>query len=135
MISWGWIAAANRVLIECNCLQTGWPGGALHLSDGSPHPQYQRRSFDPDNHSAEASQSQLWYYLAAQCAIGLRVHPWLSVWSVNWIADIYVSMVSYTHQVAAKGWFIAMVSTTVETSNPEAEIRPALDLLGPIKQK
>ena len=49
--------------------------------------------------------------------------------------DIYISMVSYTHQVAAKGWFIAMVSTTVETNNPEAEIKPALDLLGPIKQK
>nr|AII97797.1 BLTX424 [Nephila pilipes] len=30
-------------------------------------------------------------------------------------SDIYVSLVSYTHQVAAKGWFIAMVSTTVET--------------------
>ena len=44
-------------------------------------------------------------------------------------------MVSFTHQVAAKGWFIAMVSTTVETNNPEAEIKPALDLLGPIKQK
>jgi Rab GDP dissociation inhibitor len=54
---------------------------------------------------------------------------------VNRNSDIYISMVSYTHQVAAKGWFIAMVSTTVETSNPEAEIRPALDLLGPIKQK
>ena len=51
------------------------------------------------------------------------------------LVDIYISMVSYTHQVAAKGWFIAMVSTTVETSNPEAEIKPALDLLGPIKQK
>lgn len=50
-------------------------------------------------------------------------------------SDIYISMVSYTHQVAAKGWFIAMVSTTVETNNPEAEIKPALDLLGPIKQK
>lgn len=49
--------------------------------------------------------------------------------------DIYISMVSFTHQVAAKGWFIAMVSTTVETNNPEAEIKPALDLLGPIKQK
>lgn len=51
------------------------------------------------------------------------------------LSDIYISMVSYTHQVAAKGWFIAMVSTTVETNNPEAEIKPALDLLGPIKQK
>lgn len=50
-------------------------------------------------------------------------------------SDIYISLVSYTHQVAAKGWFIAMVSTTVETSNPEQEILPALELLGPIKQK
>ncbi|XP_024882506.1 rab GDP dissociation inhibitor beta isoform X2 [Temnothorax curvispinosus] len=50
-------------------------------------------------------------------------------------SDIYVSLVSHTHQVAAKGWFIAMVSTTVETKNPEIEIKPGLDLLGPIKQK
>lgn len=50
-------------------------------------------------------------------------------------SDIYVSVVSYTHQVAAKDWFIAIVSTTVETSNPELEIKPALDLLGPIKQR
>nr|QBH73826.1 rab gdp-dissociation inhibitor [Liposcelis bostrychophila] len=50
-------------------------------------------------------------------------------------SDIYVSLVSYTHQVAAKGWFVAMVSTTVETSNPEIEIKPGLDLLGPIRQK
>lgn len=28
-----------------------------------------------------------------------------------------------------------MVSTTVETANPEAEIQPGLALLGPIKQK
>ncbi|XP_076369973.1 rab GDP dissociation inhibitor beta-like [Tachypleus tridentatus] len=50
-------------------------------------------------------------------------------------SDIYVSLVSYTHQVAAKGWFVAMVSTAVETSNPEEEIKTGLDLLGPIKQK
>lgn len=54
---------------------------------------------------------------------------------VNRKSDIYVSLVSYTHQVAAKGWFIAMVSTTVETDNPELEIKPGLELLGPIKQK
>ncbi|XP_075214658.1 GDP dissociation inhibitor [Lycorma delicatula] len=54
---------------------------------------------------------------------------------VNRQSDIYVSQVSYTHQVAAKGWFIAMVSTTVETDNPEAEIKPGLDLLGLVKQK
>jgi Rab GDP dissociation inhibitor len=28
-----------------------------------------------------------------------------------------------------------MVSTTVETGNPEAEIQPGIALLGPIKQK
>ncbi|XP_008547480.1 rab GDP dissociation inhibitor alpha [Microplitis demolitor] len=54
---------------------------------------------------------------------------------VNRKSDIYVSLVSYTHQVATKGWFIAMVSTTVETANPELEIKPGLDLLGPISQK
>ncbi|ODM97203.1 Rab GDP dissociation inhibitor alpha [Orchesella cincta] len=50
-------------------------------------------------------------------------------------SDIYVSLVSYTHQVAAKGWFVAMVSTTVETATPEEEIRPGLALLGNIRQK
>jgi len=50
-------------------------------------------------------------------------------------SDIYVTMVSYTHQVATSGWFIAMVSTTVETADPGAEIQPGLNLLGPIKQK
>lgn len=50
-------------------------------------------------------------------------------------SDIYVSLVSYTHQVSAKGWFVGMVSTTVETDNPENEIKPGLDLLGPIAQK
>jgi Rab GDP dissociation inhibitor len=50
-------------------------------------------------------------------------------------ADIYISVVSYTHQVAETNWFVAMVSTSIETTNPEAEIKPALDLLGSIKQK
>ena len=39
-------------------------------------------------------------------------------------------MVSSTHAVCAKGLFIAMISTTVETDKPELEIKPALDLLG-----
>lgn len=54
---------------------------------------------------------------------------------VNRKSDIYVSLVSNTHQVSAQGWFIAMVSSKVETSNPELEIKPGLDLLGSIKQK
>lgn len=54
---------------------------------------------------------------------------------VNRNSDIYISLVSFAHNVAAKGWFIAMISTTVETANPEAEIQPGLDLLGSIHQK
>jgi len=41
-------------------------------------------------------------------------------------------MVSSSHAVCSKGLFIAMISTTVETSTPEVEIRPALDLLGDV---
>jgi len=37
--------------------------------------------------------------------------------------------------VAPKGWYVAMVSTSVESSNPEAEIVPGLQLLGPIREK
>lgn len=49
--------------------------------------------------------------------------------------DIYVCMISYAHNVAAMGKYIAIVSTTVETSDPEAEIEPALELIEPIDQK
>ena len=44
-------------------------------------------------------------------------------------------MVSFAHNVAASGKYIAIISTTVETADPENEIKPALDLLAPIEQK
>lgn len=50
-------------------------------------------------------------------------------------SDIYVCVVSFAHNVAPKDYYIAIVSTTVETSNPEAELKPGLDLLGPILEK
>ncbi|CAD5221029.1 unnamed protein product [Bursaphelenchus okinawaensis] len=49
--------------------------------------------------------------------------------------DIYISCVSNSNLVAPKGWYIAMVSTIVETSNPESEILPGLQLLGTITDK
>mmetsp|Transcript_8318 Transcript_8318/g.30693 ORF Transcript_8318/g.30693 Transcript_8318/m.30693 type:complete len:442 (+) Transcript_8318:45-1370(+) len=49
--------------------------------------------------------------------------------------DIYVFCSSYSHNVAPQGKYIACVSTTVETSNPEAELTPGLALLGNIDQK
>ncbi|XP_052779940.1 rab GDP dissociation inhibitor alpha-like [Mya arenaria] len=54
---------------------------------------------------------------------------------VNRKHDIYVSVVSATHQIAAKGFYLAIVSTTVETGNPEQELQIGLDLLGAIEQK
>ncbi|XP_070784856.1 rab GDP dissociation inhibitor beta isoform X2 [Enoplosus armatus] len=54
---------------------------------------------------------------------------------VNRKHDIYVCMISSAHNVAAQGKYIAIVSTTVETNDPEKEIKPALDLLEPIEQK
>ncbi|XP_072181804.1 rab GDP dissociation inhibitor beta-like isoform X1 [Diadema setosum] len=50
-------------------------------------------------------------------------------------SDIYILVVSSAHNVAAKGWYIALVATTVETSNPEEELKPGLDLLGDISHK
>jgi len=45
-------------------------------------------------------------------------------------SDIYISVVSHSHEVAPKGKFIAIVSTTVETNDPIKELDPAFDLLG-----
>lgn len=46
--------------------------------------------------------------------------------------DIYVLMVSWAHSIAAKDKYVAIVSTVVETDDPQKEIEPALNLLGPI---
>ncbi|KIY95981.1 Rab GDP dissociation inhibitor alpha [Monoraphidium neglectum] len=50
-------------------------------------------------------------------------------------SDMYVFCCSYAHNVAANNKWIAFVSTTVETSNPEAELAPGLALLGHIDEK
>jgi len=49
--------------------------------------------------------------------------------------DVYVMCISSEFFVVPKGKFMAIVSTNCETNNPEAELKPALDLLGPIEQK
>lgn len=49
--------------------------------------------------------------------------------------DIYIAMVSHAHNVAAEGKFIAILSTTVETKNPEAELGPAFATIGPVLEK
>ncbi|XP_028262395.1 rab GDP dissociation inhibitor beta [Parambassis ranga] len=54
---------------------------------------------------------------------------------LNRKSDIYISVVSYTHNVASDGMYIATVSTTAETNNPEKEVQPGLELLEPIVNK
>ncbi|XP_076614293.1 rab GDP dissociation inhibitor beta [Chaetodon auriga] len=54
---------------------------------------------------------------------------------LNRKSDIYISVVSYAHNVASDGVYIATVSTTVETNNPEKEVQPGLELVEPIMQK
>jgi len=54
---------------------------------------------------------------------------------VNRRNDIYVAVVSNAHMVAAKGRYIAIVSTTVETQRPQNEINPGLALLGSILER
>lgn len=54
---------------------------------------------------------------------------------VSLLTDIYVCMVSSTHNVCPQNYYLAIVATTVETNNPEAELQPGLDLLGAIEEK
>lgn len=50
-------------------------------------------------------------------------------------SDIYVSMVSHVHAVAPEGKYIAVVSTNVETKEPEKELNVAMAFLGKVDQK
>ncbi|KAI9492269.1 GDP dissociation inhibitor [Zychaea mexicana] len=49
--------------------------------------------------------------------------------------DVYVACVSSSHMVCAKDYYLAIVSTIVETDKPEQEIQSGLNLLGPIHDK
>lgn len=49
--------------------------------------------------------------------------------------DIYIAMVSSTHSVAAEGKYIAILSTQVETANPEGELGLAFSTIGPVLDK
>jgi Rab GDP dissociation inhibitor len=54
---------------------------------------------------------------------------------VNRKSDIYVLCVSSVHQVASKGKYIVVISAPVETANPQAELKPAIDMLGAIDEQ
>jgi len=50
-------------------------------------------------------------------------------------SDIYISCISSSHNVCSKGKYIAIISTTVETDNPEQELQPAFEIIGPVVEK
>jgi Rab GDP dissociation inhibitor len=49
--------------------------------------------------------------------------------------DIYICCISYAHNVASQGKFTCILSTAVETANPEAELKVAFDTIGPVLEK
>eukprot|EP00271_Cylindrocystis_brebissonii_P010708 TRINITY_DN27015_c0_g1_i1.p1 TRINITY_DN27015_c0_g1~~TRINITY_DN27015_c0_g1_i1.p1 ORF type:complete len:486 (-),score=100.30 TRINITY_DN27015_c0_g1_i1:966-2306(-) len=49
--------------------------------------------------------------------------------------DMYVFCCSYSHYIAPKGKYVAFISTEAETDDPETELKPGLDLLGPVEEK
>lgn len=49
-------------------------------------------------------------------------------------SDIYISVVSFHHKIAADGKFIAVISANLEGSDEKSEIEPAVKLLGKIDQ-
>ncbi|KAK1291628.1 hypothetical protein QJS10_CPB17g02514 [Acorus calamus] len=49
-------------------------------------------------------------------------------------SDMYLFCCSYSHNVAPKEKYIAFVSTEAETDQPEIELKPGIELLGPIEE-
>lgn len=47
-------------------------------------------------------------------------------------SDIYISVLSSLHKTTPEGKFLALVSTTVETSDPEEEVAAGVQLLGEV---
>ena len=46
----------------------------------------------------------------------------------------YLFCCSYSHNVAPKGKYIAFVSAEAETNTPEVELKPGVELLGPVDE-
>ena len=44
-------------------------------------------------------------------------------------------MVSDVHNVCKKGFYVCILSTNVETNQPEKELDPGFELVGPVLEK
>jgi len=50
-------------------------------------------------------------------------------------SDISIVQLSSDHEMCSSGYFIAIISTIAESTDSENEIKPALDILGPVSEK
>lgn len=46
--------------------------------------------------------------------------------------DIFIAVLNYTHCVCKKGYYLAIISTMVETSDPTSELKPAFEVIGDV---
>jgi len=46
--------------------------------------------------------------------------------------DIFIAVLNYTHCVVKKGYYLAIISTMVETSDPTSELKPAFGIIGDV---
>ena len=49
---------------------------------------------------------------------------------VNRKNDIFLVVLNSTHYECKKGYYLAIISTMVETKDPKAELQPAMDIIG-----
>jgi Rab GDP dissociation inhibitor len=47
--------------------------------------------------------------------------------------DIYIAVLSSAHNVCAKGYYLAIISTIIETDKPHLELEPAFKVIGETK--
>jgi len=49
--------------------------------------------------------------------------------------DIFIATLNYIHCVCMKGYYLAIISTVVETNNPLEELNPAFTVIGKVLEK
>ncbi len=51
---------------------------------------------------------------------------------INRKNDIFIAVLNFTHCVCKKGYYLAIISTMVETDDPVKEIQPAMEVVGTV---
>lgn len=54
---------------------------------------------------------------------------------INRKNDIFIAVLNSTHCVCKKGYYLAIISTMVETNDPQSEIKPAFEVIGNVLEQ